>query len=202
MKRSSLLLLSFVLSVLAFSEVAHAQAKIGLVDFARIQREYYMTYTERTNYEAQRSERLAKVDELRGKMKELIEVQQQRQQQVSDPTLSEENKEKILAEAQEAQGQIASLQREAIETEAKVQKELNDMANEIQRRLTKEIYDTIGAISGDKGLDLVFNRSFGLNGIPVVAYSTTANLEDFSDAVIADLNKDAPAGWTPPTGEE
>ncbi len=200
MKSQSLLLFSIAFTFVT-SGLAQAETKIGLIDFARIQREFYRTYEERENFESQREEKLGKVDEFRTKIKDLAQKQQERQKQISDPTLSQDAKDKILSEAQEAQGQIASLQREAIETEAKVQKELNDMAAEIQKSLTKQIYETIGTLSESKGLDLVFNRSFGLNGIPVVAYSGTANLEDFSDAVIAELNKPKP-GFTPPVEEK
>lgn len=179
---------------------ANAQAKIGLVDFARLQREFFKTDQERKSFEGKRKEAVDKVGERRQKLKELIEEQQAAEKSLKDPTLSEENKKKVLEAARERVGKITSLQKESIELDSRANAELATLANEIQRNLTKEIYDTIGTIAAKKGLDLVFNRTFGINGVPTLAYSSTQNLEDFTDEVAKELNKGAPAGWKPPAG--
>lgn len=178
--------------------VANGEAKIGLVDFARLQREFFKTDVERKNFEGKRKDALDKVNERREKLKELLEEQQGAEKSLKDPTLSEDNKKKVLDAARERVGKITSLQKESIELDSRANAELATLANEIQRNLTREIYETIGKIAEEKGLDLVFNRTFGINGVPTVAYSSTKNLEDFTEEVAKRLNKDAPAGWTPP----
>lgn len=177
---------------------ANAETKIGLIDFARLQREFFKTDVERKNFDAKRKDALEKVNERREKLKSMIEEQQGADKSLKDPTLSKENKEKVLEAARERMGKITSLQKESIELDARANAELATLANEIQRNLTKEIYDMIGTIAAEKGLDLVFNRTFGINGVPTLAYSATKTLEDFTDEVSKRLNKDAPAGWKPP----
>lgn len=172
--------------------------KVGLVDFARIQQEYWRTDDERVRFETERDERMKQVEERKAQIKELIQSQQDAQKKVQDPTLSKEMKDKIMKEGLERRGQIGSLDREILEMEAAIQKDLAVKANTIQRSLTKEIYDVIGEVAEEMDLDFALNRTFGINGVPTVAYSSTKRLEDFSDKVIERLNANAPEGWTPP----
>ncbi len=189
----------FIAGLLLIAAPSQAQdVKIGLIDFARLQREFYRTDLERQNFEAKRQEERTKVEERRNKLKELLTEQEAAAQQLQEDTFSDAKKEEILKAAQERQGQITSLQRESIEMESRINAELAKMANEIQRSLTKEIYDMIGTIAQEKGYDLVFNRTFGINGVPTLAYSSTGKLEDYTDEVRERLNTDAPEGWEPP----
>ncbi len=193
-------------TLIAGGQLQFAQAqdvKMGLVDFARMQRQFYRTDSERQNFEKKRTEERAKVEERKAALKGLIQEQQAAQKKLSDPTLSEGAKKKIMDDAMERQGKITSVQRETLELETRLNKELAEKANEIQRSLTKEIYDVIGKVAEAKKLDVVFNRTFGINGVPTVAYSRASeNLPDFTDDVIAELNKNAPAGWKPPADPE
>lgn len=199
MKRRLLTWINLVALTALMAPAAQAQVKIGLVDFARLQREFFKTDVERKNFEAKRKDAIGKVNERREKLKEMLEEQAGAEKSLKDPTLSEDNKKKVLEAARERVGKITSLQKESIELDSRANAELATLANEIQRNLTREIYETIGTIAAEKGLDLVFNRTFGINGVPTLAYSSTKNLEDFTDEVAKKLNKDAPAGWTPPT---
>ncbi len=206
MKRQFLTLTLITASLLGAGQFQPAQAqdvKLGLIDFARMQRQFYRTDSERKQFEDKRTEERNKVEERKAKLKELIQAQQDAQKQLSDPTLSEDKKKSTMDAAMERQGQITSAQREILELETRLNKELADSANEIQRSLTKEIYDVIGKVAESKGLDVVLNRTFGINGVPTVAYSRASEgVPDFTDEVIAELNKNAPAGWTPPAESE
>ncbi|MEO0445494.1 MAG: OmpH family outer membrane protein [Verrucomicrobiota bacterium] len=197
MKPYSVLLATIAGSLLAAISV-NAETKIGLIDFARLQREFFKTDLERQSFAAKREEAREKVAERRAKLKELLLAQQDAEKGLKDPTTSESKKQEILEAARERVGQITALQKEAIELESRSNSELALQANEIQRSLTSEIYDMIGQLAAEKGLDLVFNRTFGINGVPTVAYSSTQSLEDFTDQISAKLNEAAPAGWTPP----
>jgi len=178
----------------------HAQtpAKVGLVDFARLQREFFRTDLERKSFQSKRDEERAKVEERRKKFKELLQAQGEAQKKLKDPTLSEDAKKKVIEEANERHGQVLSLQQEILELESKVNAELAAKANEVQKSLTEEIYNTIGEISKAQSFDVVLNRTFGINGVPTVAYSSSERLTDLTDEVSKKLNSKAPAGWTPP----
>jgi Skp family chaperone for outer membrane proteins len=175
-----------------------AVPKIGLVDFARLQREFFRTDAERKAFEAKRDEERKKVEERRGKLKELLDAQEKANQEFKDPAISEDKRKQIAEQANERQGQVNGLLRELSELEAKINAELAQKANDVQRSLTKEIYDVIGEVAEAKGYDVVLNRTFGINGVPTVAYSSTKSLVDLTEEVSKKLNANAPAGWTPP----
>ncbi|MFT5467728.1 MAG: Skp family chaperone for outer membrane protein [Verrucomicrobiales bacterium] len=175
--------------------------KVGLVDFARIQQEYWRTDDERTRFETERDAKMKMVEERRAQMDALIQVHQTAHKKIQDPTLSQDMKNKIGTEGLERRKQIASLDREIAEMESGVQKDLATKANTIQRSLTKEIYDVIGEVAEAMELDFALNRTFGINGVPTVAYSSTKRLPDFSDEVIVKLNANAPPDWKPKTTE-
>jgi len=202
MKYHPLCAFAIAAALLCSGQIAQAETKIGLVNFMKIQNDFYLTHEERKNFEAQRTEKFAAVNDLRSQINTLAQAQQERQKQITDPLLSKEAKEKVMMEAQEAQGKITSIQREVLETEAKVQKELAEAATKIQRTITDQIHATINTMAATKGYDLVLNHRFGANGIPVFAYVNTDTLEEMTDEVIAELNKNAPAGWTPPAPAE
>ena len=193
-----LLTLFFLTAFLVPSGALQAEdLKVGLVDFARIQQEYWRTDDERVRFETERDDRMKQVEERKAQIKDLIQSQQDAQEKVQDPTLSKEMKDKIMKEGLERRGQIGSLDREILEMEASIQKDLATKANTIQRSLTKEIYDVIGEVAEELDLDFALNRTFGINGVPTVAYSSTKRLQDFSDLVIERLNANAPEGWEP-----
>jgi Skp family chaperone for outer membrane proteins len=182
----------------------HAQqpAKIGLVDFARLQREFFRTDLERKAFQAKRQEDLVKVEERRKKFKDLLQAQGDAQKKLKDPTLSEDKKKEVVSEATERQGQLQSLQQELMELESTINAELSKKANEVQQSLTGEIYKTVGEVAEAQGYDVVLNRTFGINGVPTVAFSSTKNLVDLTEEVSKKLNAKAPAGWSPPKDGE
>jgi Skp family chaperone for outer membrane proteins len=182
----------------------HAQqpAKIGLVDFARLQREFFRTDLERKSFQAKRQEDLVKVEERRKKFKDLLQAQGDAQKKLKDPTLSEDKKKEVVTEATERQGQLQSLQQELMELESTINAELSKKANEVQQSLTGEIYKTIGEVAEAQAYDVVLNRTFGINGVPTVAFSSTKNLVDLTEEVSKKLNAKAPAGWSPPKDGE
>ncbi len=188
------------LAVLGGLAPAHGQSpvKIGLVDFARLQRDFYRTDVERKTFETKRTEEKAKVDERRAKLKDLLDAQEKSAKEFQDPTLSEDKRKQVVEAATERQGQLESLRRELIELEGKINAELSSNAAEVQKSLTDEIRDVVGQVAEAEGYAVVLNRSFGINGVPTVPYSSTELLTDLTDAIVKKLNENAPAGWTPP----
>lgn len=177
---------------------AQQPAKIGLVDFARLQREFYRSDLERKSFKAKQDEERTKVEGRRKQFKEIVDAQIEAEKKLKDPTLSDDAKKKVAEEYTERQGQLQSLQKELIELEAKINAELATKANEVQKSLTEEIYNTVGEVAEAQGFDVILNRTFGINGVPTVAYSSSKNLTDITEEVSKKLNAKAPAGWTPP----
>lgn len=180
------------------SSAAHAEVKIAMVDFNRAMQEFYRYETELKNIQDRDKEAKGKLEERFTKGKELKGQLDEQEKKIKDPTLSADKKDGARKEAGEIVAKLSSLQKEAIELQAKESAEIGKLAQQTQISVTKEIWEMIGKIAEEKGLDLVFNRSFGMYGVPAsLAYSSTKNLEDFTDELVKRLNKGAPAGWKP-----
>ncbi len=177
------------------------ELKVGVVDYGRIQRHYYRTDLERKALEEKREKEQERVaQELEG-TKDLMEAQQAAQLELQDPTLSDEKKQAILKDAQKRAAEINEMQRKALELQKVANTELAQTASQAHINLNKEIYEAITKVAQTIGLDMVQNRTFGLNGVPTLPYTNTERLQDITDQVIGELNKNAPAGWSTPAGE-
>ncbi|MFT5470878.1 MAG: Skp family chaperone for outer membrane protein [Verrucomicrobiales bacterium] len=186
----TLALTAFILLSLATGSAV--DLKIGVIDFSRIQEEFNRTATEREEFELKREYQLAAVAEKRKQAEGLIAAQRKLVEEIGDPTLSGAAKARKREEARTMVMQIRSLQLEIQEFEANANSELAKSAQIVQRKLTSAIYEKPGELAEAKGFDLVFNHTFGINGVPTVAYRSD-HLVDFSDEVIAALNGETPA---------
>jgi len=203
MQFSNLTRFALLLGILApaLSSLQAEELTVGVVDYARVQRHYYRTDLERKALETKREEERKKVEEEVASTKELIDAQQEAQDELQDPTLSDEKKQSILTEAQKRAAEINAIQRKALELQQAANSTLAQEASRAHVNLNKEIYEAIDRVAQAKGLDLVHNRTFGVNGVPSVAYANSGKLTDITDDVIGDLNKNAPAGWSAPEKE-
>lgn len=194
------LLLSLSLGLLLSLAAPSAQAqelKVGVVDFSKIQRHYYRTVAERKLLEEKRDAELKKLEEPVAEAKKLLDEQKTAQEALQDPTLSDDKKKDIVKAAEKRAGEIMILQRKTAELQNVANTSLAQEANSAQSTLNQEIYDAITKTAETKGLDLIHNKTFGLNGIPTVAYASASKLTDITDDVIGILNKNAPAGFSP-----
>jgi Skp family chaperone for outer membrane proteins len=185
----------------AASGISSAQElKVGVVDYGRIQRHYYRTEVERKALELRREEEEKKLEGEVTQARKLLEEQQAAQKTLQDPTLSEDKKKVILQEAERRAQQINELQRKVLDLQNSANSELSQEANRAQLALHQEIYEAINKIAEAKGIDLVHNRTFGVNGVPSVAYANTKKMVDLTDDVVGELNKNAPADAAAPSG--
>ncbi|MEM7013997.1 MAG: OmpH family outer membrane protein [Verrucomicrobiota bacterium] len=171
---------------------AAADYSIGLIDFAEIQERYHRTLSERESFDAEKAKVLNRIEEKRAKVNELLADHSKDRSRLEDPTLSQNLKDEITQEATERAQMIMGMQKEIREDELSANRDLSKVAKRVQDEITSEIYEKIGELAEQKGFDLVLNRSFGINGVPTLAYSKTDNVEDYTDEVIAALNANAP----------
>lgn len=179
--------------------VSHAQElKFGVVDFTKCQKHHYKTYEKQDEFKQMQQKETAPSEGQRTRLKDLVKQQQQAQKDLQDPMFSDDHKKKVLQDAQLRQGEVVALQRELMEKEGVLQKKFEAMAGGIQKELTAEIRRVIDEVAKEKGLHLVFNNSFGINGVPTIPHTDTSVVEDITDEVIARLNSTAPEGFTVP----
>jgi outer membrane protein len=175
---------------------------VGVIDYARIQRHYYRTELERKALEERREAEQKKLEAEVTEARKLLDEQQAAQKMMQDPALSDDKKQGILKDAEERAAKINELQRKVFELQNQANTALSEEAGRAQAALHQEIYEAINKVAEAKGIDLLHNRTFGVNGIPTVAYANTKKMTDLTDDVIGELNKNAPAGFDPENAEK
>lgn len=199
MKFISFKLLPLSIFLAAATGISSAQElKVGVVDYGRIQRHYYRTEVERKALELRRSEEEKKLEGEVAEARKLLEEQQAAQKTLQDPTLSDDKKKVILQDAEERARKINDLQRKVLDLQNVANSELSQEANRAQLALHQEIYEAVNKVAEAKGIDLVHNRTFGVNGVPTVAYANTKKMVDLTDDIVGELNKNAPADFAAP----
>jgi len=186
-------------ALLQFNPVSAQEIKVGYVDIATIQKGYYRTYRVREEFETLQSQRRQEVEELEGKANVLFAEQERAKQQLSDPIIAEDARRQLIKSAQERVVKLNSLQRQLSELQEKSTEELAKKAKEAQETIAQDIQEIIAEVAAGKDLDFVLNRSFGVNNVPTMPYSSTKRIEDISEQVILQLNirVNAPKDWTP-----
>jgi Skp family chaperone for outer membrane proteins len=183
------------------SSLSAAELKAGMVDYQKIQRHYYRIDLERKAVEERRDQEIQKLEEslsvAREKVEALLQEQQNAQEQLKDPTLSEDKKREVLAAAQQRAGEITTLQRQSAEQQNLSRNLVLQRAEEANAAILKEINEAIRIIAEQKGVDFVMNRDFGVRGIPTFPHISAMNILDLTEDVIGKLNQNAPAGWAP-----
>jgi outer membrane protein len=125
---------------------------------------------------------------------QMYEQTQKLRDAANDPTLSPEARadrnKAFEAKMQDLQNMQAKLQQTTQERNSELQDEIVRRHNEIVQEIAKVVTD----YSAPQGFDLVIDKSSSsATGVPILLYSSS-KLVDITDAVIAKLNADAPAG--------
>lgn len=181
-----------LVSVLGFASAAQADLKIGTVDMNKIFKSYWKTQKAETAINQAKDVAKKELDSKAADYKENLVAAQKLQADLQKPELS---KNKKTEEAKELQSKALDLRKQEValnefqhQRETDLQKKAVDMRNSI----VQEIKVLVDAKAKSAGYDLIFDTSgSSLNGVPVVSYANPAY--DFSDAIIAELNKDKPA---------
>ena len=183
-------------ALVAFAAPSAVQAqgmKVGIVDMKRVFAEYYKTKDAEKKVNDGKAAAKKELDERNAKYKQLLGEYQELAKLIRDPAISEELRETKKKEAQDIAAEAKSLEREMAEFRARREKQLQEQVIRMRKGILEEIRLVVEEKSKTDGYDLVFDKSgLGMNGVPFLLHSK--NAIDFSNEIIADLNKDAPAG--------
>ena len=126
---------------------------------------------------------------------------QKLQKEASDPILTQEGRAKAGAGLQNLIKEVRSLEQEINDFQQRSAMKLRQEEADRQRDLYSEIVDVVKRKAETDGYDFVFDKSgASLNSSPVLVYSKGAT--DFTDEVIVEINKGAPAASTKSEGEK
>lgn len=201
--KSVSLLSGAVAALLFLSAAAPASAqgsfKIGIVDMKRVFAEYYKTKEAEKSVNDGKEAAKKQLDERANKYRDLLKKIQDGQKIATDPALSEEMRAGKTRELQELAAEAKSLEREIDEFRRRRESQLQEQVTRVRKGIVDEIKLLVERRAKDANYDLVFDKSgVGLNAVPFLLYSKDA--VDFSDDIIKELNKDAPAEETAPAG--
>jgi len=196
----------FILSALAISAIlaapvqeASAQSlKVGVVDLTRVITEYYKFKEARNTLQDEASKAQKEINEALAYGQKLREGFNKLQQEANDPILNAELKAKKLAELREKQQEALQWDRDFQDLRGKRQKGLADRQGRMFNGIREEVLAVVKVKAERDGYHFVLEKSVmgaspkipGL-GLPLMLYS--AGGIDFSDELIVELNKDAPA---------
>lgn len=183
------------LLMLGGAGVAQAQIKFGTVDMNRVFSEYYKTKEAQTKYAdaetAANKELNDKVDVLKKSMQAISQINTDLQK----PELSKDAKDAMMKDRDAKVAAARSLDHDISEYRSAKQKNLQDQFLRMRKNIVDDIMKTVTDIVGTKSYDIVFDKSgLSAGAVPVVLYSRSDY--EFSDDVIAALNKQAPAAAT------
>ncbi len=172
---------------------AQAQAiKIGIVDMKRVFSEYHKTKDAEQAVNEGKASAKKELDERSAKYKQLLEKFQELNALIRDEAISEEKRAEHTKEAQDVAAEAKSLEREMAEFRTRRETMLQEQVMRMRKGILDEITAIVEANSKDQGYDLVFDKSgLSMNAVPFLLHSKDA--VDFSNEIIAELNKGAPA---------
>jgi Skp family chaperone for outer membrane proteins len=171
---------------------AHAQVKFGTVDMNLVFSEYYKTKDAQVKYAA--AEKAAnddlngRVETLKTSMKEISQINTDLQK----PDLAKDAAEAKKKDLQTKVTAARTLDREIADYRSSKQKSLQDQFLRMRKDIVDDIMKTVNDIVKSKSYDIVFDKSgLSAGAVPVVLFSRSDL--DFSQEVVAALNKNAPA---------
>ena len=190
--KSRFLFLTLAASLLtAGAASAQTQMKIGIVDMKRVFQEYYKTKEAEKKVNEDKSKAKKDLDTRSSEMKALVDKWEAAQRIVQDKLVNPELKQQKQAEAQKLASEIKALEREIDEFRRRREQQLQEQVMRMRKGLLEDITQRVKEKSKLDNYDLVFDKSgVSPSGVPFLLHSKDA--VEFSNEVLAELNKNAP----------
>ena len=169
-----------------------ADLKFGVVDMQKAFADFHKTKDASGKFKENVDKAQREVNERWTVYKNLLGEIQKLQKEAQDPIVNNETRGKKGAELQEKAKELRALEQEIGEFQNRRQGQLKQEDLQIRKGLYDEIVAVVkGKAKGD-GYDFVFDKSgVSLSTVPVLLFYKDA--VDFTDQIVVELNKDAPA---------
>ena len=166
--------------------------KVGIVDMKRVFSEYHKTKSAEQAVNEGKASAKKELDERLAKYKQLLEKFQEFDALIRDEAISEEKRDGHKKEAQDVAAEAKSLEREMAKFRERRERMLQEQVMRMRKGILEEITAIVETNSATQGYNLVFDKSgLSMNAVPFLLHSKDA--VDFSNEIIAELNKEAPA---------
>lgn len=185
-----LALIAFVLS--SFCAAPAADLKFGVVDMQKAFADFHKTKDASGKFKDNVDKAQREVNERWSVYKNLLGEIQKLQKEAQDPIVNNETRAKKGAELQDKAKELRALEQEISEFQNRRQGQLKQEDLQIRKGLYDEIIAIVKDISKRDNYDFVFDKSgISLTTVPVLLFYKDA--VDFTDQIIVEINKGAPA---------
>jgi Skp family chaperone for outer membrane proteins len=191
MKKFLLSALVLALQSFLFNQVS-AEYSIMTVDVSTLYDNYYKTKEAGEKIQGRFDTAKAQLDEMIASGEVEVEAYKTMVEQAQNPVLSDTAREDAEQDADLQMEKIRTMQQEVQMFRQSTNNQLSQQQNTQRQFMLEEIKTVILEVAQEKGADLVFDVSTGVNvGLPSVIYANPA--WDSTDDVLVVLNADAPA---------
>ncbi len=183
-------LLALVLASL--STAPAADLKFGVVDMQKAFADFHKTKDASDKFKENVDKAQREVNERWSVYKNLLGEIQKLQKEAQDPIINNEGRAKKGAELNDKAKELRALEQEIGEFQNRRQGQLKQEDLQIRKGLYDEILSIVKDKAKADGYDFVFDKSgISLTTVPVLLFYKDA--VDFTDQIIVELNKNAPA---------
>ena len=171
---------------------AAAQMKVGIVDMNKVFTSYYKTKDAEARLNDARAQAKTDLDGRLETLKSNMEEINKLEADAKKTELTPEEREAAMRTREEKINEVRNLDREVGEFRQTRERQLQEQFMRMRGDIVQDIMKVVDAKVKAEGFELVFDKSGqGISQVPVVLYSAPAM--DFSDSLITELNKNAPA---------
>ena len=166
--------------------------KVGIVDMNKVFTSYYKTKDAEARLNEARASAKTDLDGRLETFKSKMEEINKLEADAKKPELSKDKQEAAIKQRDEKINEVRTLDREIVDYRQQKERQLQEQFMRMRGDIVQDIMKVVDAQVKAEGYELVFDKSGqGISQVPVVLFSRPDM--DFSDKVIADLNKSAPA---------
>lgn len=185
----------FILSMLALalaSTAFGAEIKLATVNMVRLYENYHVTQERNEKLQSAADKVQEQRDSIAQEGQVLVTEFQELAQQMDNPALSDDGRADIEAQARQKQAEIQAKQRELEQWTREQMSALQERERQTREEIIEEIKKVVMLHAGRNGATLVLDTSDVVGqGAPPILYADKSF--DMTDAVLKDLNADAPA---------
>jgi outer membrane protein len=174
------------------SSSALAQMKVGIVDMNKVFTSYYTTKDAEARLNDARAQAKTDLDGRLETLKSNMEAINKLEADAKKPELTPDKQQAAIRTRDEKINEVRNLDREIGEFRQTRERQLQEQFMRMRGDIVQDIMKIVDAKVKAEGFELVFDKSGqGISQVPVVLFSAPSM--DFSDSLITELNKNAPA---------
>lgn len=174
-------------AALSVTSLAFAQSapKIAVLDMAKVFDTHYKTEEQQAKLKADEKKAMEEVERVDKEIKTAADKFKEQKDQMDNPALNQEARDKAKADAQKTYEEIQQKQQEGNQFKMNAQRNFQQRIANFRQLLIEEISKIATDVAKRRGATILFDK-----GSLIYSDSTY----DITDEVIAEINKSRPAG--------